>query len=107
MQQTVLTLWDQFVQYEGKAFTQLSGPYPIVLGVRFKVDTHNGNNNKSYSIVQILLLSCTCASIQQAERFKEPLHPQTLKSSQTLSFYSTTYLDRIIRLNVVKIVTSY
>ncbi|KAI8569953.1 hypothetical protein RHMOL_Rhmol02G0318200 [Rhododendron molle] len=42
MQQTVLTLWDQFVQHEGRAFTQLSGAYPIVLGVRFKVDTRNG-----------------------------------------------------------------
>lgn len=47
MQQTVLTLWDQFVEHEGRAFTQLSAKYPIVLGVRLKVDTQNGSGHET------------------------------------------------------------
>ncbi|KAI8569952.1 hypothetical protein RHMOL_Rhmol02G0318100 [Rhododendron molle] len=47
MQQTVLTLWDQFVEHEGRAFTELSGTYPIALGVRLKVDAQNGRYHKT------------------------------------------------------------
>lgn len=44
---SLLTLWDQFVEHEGRAFTQLFGTYPIALGVRLKVDTQNSSDRKT------------------------------------------------------------
>ncbi|XP_058203000.1 uncharacterized protein LOC131317469 [Rhododendron vialii] len=38
MKPTTLTLWDQFTHHEAKRMTELTGPYPVVMGVRLKVN---------------------------------------------------------------------
>lgn len=44
MNPTTLTLWDQFTQHEAVRMPELTGLFPVVMGVRLKINASYGNN---------------------------------------------------------------
>lgn len=54
---TVLSLWNTFVENEGKRITDRCNKHPVILCRRLKVVTYNGNFNSQFTSILILLIA--------------------------------------------------
>lgn len=52
LQPTIISMWNQFSEYEAPAMATLPGTFPIVIGLRLKTLTYYGNHSFPHMICQ-------------------------------------------------------
>ncbi|KAG5564858.1 hypothetical protein RHGRI_000901 [Rhododendron griersonianum] len=48
MQPTIISLWDQFSDYEARSMASLPGSFPVAIGLRLKTSTYYGSTNNLF-----------------------------------------------------------